>query len=230
MKPLLGVIGGLGPLATLKFYELLMKKQNAGTEQDYLDVLIYSKPSIPDRTAFITGKSGVDPFGSLLDAGKVLEKAKVHVIAIPCVTAHFFYEKLVRQIKVPIINIVQEIVKDIHKQGIKKAGLLATDGTLKAGLFYTEMKKYGIEIIKPTEEEQKTLMEIIYVSLKRGENLHENIFKRLAMGLNHRGAETVILGCTELSLAADGMDFDVTDPLSILSRVALDVCGVLNVN
>ena len=225
MKPLLGVIGGLGPLATLKFYELLMKAQHAETEQDYLDVLIYSKPSVPDRTAYIIGESDADPFESLLDAGKVLEQAKVQAIAMPCVTAHFFYEKLARQINAPFIHIVEETAKDIQARGIKKAGLLATDGTLQAGLFDGTMKKCGIEIIKTTDDEQKTLMEIIYLSLKRGENLHKNILGRIANNLTIRGAETVILGCTELSLAAEGLNMALTDPLAVLAKASLKVCG-----
>jgi aspartate racemase len=226
-KPLLGIIGGMGPLATVYFHEMLTKIQKPDTEQGYLDVLLYSIPSAPDRTAFITGKSDADPFDSMLRAGRVLERQHVTAIAIPCVTAHFFYNRLVRELNTPIINIVNETAEHIAGRGIKKAGLLATDGTVNGLLFHHALAERGIETLVPFAENQKTLMDLIYEAVKRGGCANREIFTGLCGDLRNRGAETVVLGCTELSLAARdlGLDEGFTDALFILAKAALAACG-----
>jgi aspartate racemase len=223
MSHLLGVIGGLGPFASAWFYKRLIELQKVTREQDYIDILLYSKSSIPDRTAFITEANGESPFDSMLEAGRVLENSGVSCIAIPCVTAHFFYTELQSKIQTPIINIIEETVRAAKRTGAKKIGLLATSGTIHAGLFQDALIEHGIETVTLTQKSQELLMDFIYKSAKLGRPGGSVLLRELSRELLVQGAETVILGCTELSLA--GMDWHkgtYIDALEVLAHTALE--------
>lgn len=240
-KKLLGVIGGLGPLVSAYFYEMLTRMQDVSREQDYLDMLLYSIPSTPDRTAFITSGSGSDcdtnndtgveaPHLSLIKAARLLAASGVDIIAIPCVTAHFFYTRIVEKTSVPVLHIVEETTKTIKEKRFIKAGVLGTDGTLGSRLFHKTLEKQGVEVIIPDTESQTALMNIIYQSTKLGKPADGSLFISIADDLRRQGAETVILGCTELSLIARDLKLHegYTDALAVLARAALTACGVTN--
>jgi aspartate racemase len=224
-KPLLGVIGGMGPLATACFYERLTRLQKVNKEQDYIDILLYSIPSAPDRTAYITGQSDKSPLDMLIKAGKVLDGQGVTAIAIPCVTSHYFYQPLQQALNATLIHIARETAAFAAVQGIKKAGLLATDGTVRGGFFQAELAERGIEALLPEGGEQVRLMRFIYDGVKRGEAADASELSHLAEGLRRRGAETVILGCTELSIAAGINGAEYIDVLHVLARASLTACG-----
>ena len=196
---ILGVIGGMGVQATGCFYEMLTAMQTVKHEQDYLDVLIYSKPSIPDRTAFITGQSAVSPLEPLLHAAGVLEKAGATCIAMPCVTGHYFYNELVQVVKVPILNMLEETARYAANHGYKKVGLLATDGTVQGRFFHDAFAAYGIETIVPDAAGQTAVMDLIY-AIKCGASRDAGYGLDTAIdNLYSSGAQAVVLGCTELS-------------------------------
>lgn len=138
----LGVIGGLGPMATACFLEMITKMTEAQCDQDHLEILIHSAPYIPDRTAFILGRSKDSPVEPMLKIGKKLAK-EVSCIAIPCITAHYFYRELSENIPVPIIHGIYETGLELQKNGIKRAGLMATDGTIESRIFQDQLEKMG---------------------------------------------------------------------------------------
>ena len=220
----LGIIGGMGVQATGRFYRMLTEMQTVRREQEYLDILLYSKPSTPDRTDFITGESTVSPLGSLLHAGLVLERAGVDCIAMPCVTAHYFYEDLAQAVKVPILNMLEETALYAVSCGYSKVGLLATDGTVQGRFFHKAFAAHGIETIVPECAGQAAVMELIY-DLKRGvcEDIGNGLDTVIA-GLCSQGAQSVVLGCTELSLPVGN---SCIDAMEILAQVALKACGRL---
>jgi aspartate racemase len=226
MSRLLGVIGGLGPFASAWFYRRLIELQKVTREQDYIDILLYSKPSIPDRTAFIADANNESPLGSLLEAARVLEKSGVSCITIPCVTAHFFYEPLQSKIKTPIINIVEETVRAVLQTGARKAGLLATNGTIRAELFQRRLKENGIATVTLPQKSQESVMNFIYKQAKMGSVRGGPLLRELSNELLKQGAETVILGCTELSLAGtEWHKGTYIDALEVLARAAVEtVC------
>jgi len=121
-KPLLGVLGGMGTQATACFYGILHEKQNVSAEQEFLDVLVYSMPSIPDRTAYITGRSGLSPLGPLLHAAKTLESAGASMLVMLCITSHYFYNDLVAATGIPFLNMPEETARYIAQRGISKIG------------------------------------------------------------------------------------------------------------
>lgn len=196
----LGVIGGLGPIATAYFLELVIKMTDVSCDQEHLEMIIYNKPSTPDRTSYIIGKSTVSPLKSLQEVGNQLELQGVDYIAIPCITAHYFYEQLEKGIHVPIIHIIKETVKQLKESGIKKVGIMATDGTIESGLFQKELEENGLVAIVPDKKEQSYIMNIIYQDVKANRPPEMDKFEAASRSLREKGAEVIILGCTELSL------------------------------
>ncbi len=223
----LGVIGGLGPIATAHFLELVINMTQADTDQQHLEMIIYNTPTIPDRTAHILDNTAPSPLPRMLAVGKALAQQGVGRIAIPCVTAHYFFSQLESGIPVPLINGVQETVRHLRENGIRKVGIMATDGTVHSGIFHRELEKQGLEPIVPHPEAQKHVMHIIFNNVKAGVPAEMDRFLAAAQDLKDQGAEAVILGCTELSLVkrdhAIGAGF--LDAMEVLAQQAVICCG-----
>ena len=213
---LLGVIGGMGVQTTARFYNMLTQLQTVTNEQQYIDILVYSKSSTPDRTAFITGKSNISPLDSLIHAAKTLEQVGATHLVMPCVTAHYFYNKLNRAVSIPFINIVRETAKHVKKCGLSKVGLLATSGTIQGGFLQKTFDIYEIEVVLPNKKVQGYLMRTIY-NLKQGKP-PENALKTLSENID---AEAIILGCTELGLLEKPKGYEYIEAMEILARAAI---------
>lgn len=228
-KPeLLGILGGLGPMASVYFYELLTARTSATKDSDHLDLLLSSRASTPDRTAFITGKSEKDPSPIMCEEARRLETAGATRIAIPCNTAHFFYRQIADAVRIPVINIVDETVRMVKTSGVRKIGVLATEGTVHAGAYHTACREMGMDCEVPDEQDQRLLNHIIYGQIKRGDAPDMDAFLNISEHLVSRGCERLVLGCTELSLIGRDHRLDPSryaDSLEILVyRTILD-CG-----
>lgn len=217
----LGVLGGMGVQATGLFYNMLASLQSVETEQQYTDVLLYSKPSIPDRSAYILKRSAESPFHSLLDGVQTLQNAGVSCIAIPCITAHYFYDELAAASSTPIINILTAVARHAHAQGIKKIGVLATAGTLHAGLLQKAFAEFDICVVTPKDE--NTVMQVVY-EVKRGAHVSHTHLQHMSKELYQAGAQAVLLGCTELSIIAASAPHEYIDALQVLATCALAAC------
>ena len=196
----LGVIGGLGPIATAYFYELIIKMTEAAVDQEHIEMIIYSKPSIPDRTDYILGKSSENPVYPMMEIGRRLVAMGADYIAIPCITAHYFHDTLSKGIKAPVIHAIRETALYMKKQGICSAGIMATEGTIHSGLFQRELEECSITSVLPSDESQQALSEIIYKNIKANRPVDYTRFEEVSDQLRQDGAEVIILGCTELSL------------------------------
>ena len=222
----LGVIGGLGPLATAYFYELLTNMSQVEKDQDHLEVIIYSCPSIPDRTSYILDHTKENPLNKMIEIGKILEAQHVDYIAIPCITAHYFHEELSRHIHVPIIHLVEEVGAFLQSKRIGCAGIMATDGTLNSSLFQNELEKRHIKWC--TSSYQSDVMHIIYENVKLGKPIDMNRFDKVSDNLFEQGAQKIILGCTELSIVKrqNHLDDRYLDAMEILAVSALEKCHI----
>lgn len=196
----LGVIGGLGPIATAHFLELVINMTDANSDQEHLDMIIYNTPSIPDRTDYILDNTKPNPLPRMLSVGQALAAQGVDSIAIPCMTAHYFFPQLEAGIAAPITNSVAETAKHLKEHGIEKVGIMATDGTVRSGIFHRELEKQGLCPIIPDEKSQKDVMHLIFRNVKSGTPAEMDRFFSAADVLRHQGAQAIILGCTELSL------------------------------
>ena len=216
---LLGVLGGLGPMSTVYFCELLIAHTKAACDADHIDMLISSRASTPDRTAFILGTSQRDPLPVMQAEAKRLQNAGADLLVIPCNTAHYFYDGLKKECSLPILNIIEETVAFLHRSGVRSIGLLATDGTVRSGSYDRICRQYGMECITPTREDQTAVMEIIYDAIKQNKPVDRARFMEISDRLLARGAERIVLGCTELSL--------LNKPERLDDRVFIDSLEVL---
>lgn len=223
MTKTLGVIGGLGPLATAYFYELITKMTDAVKDQDHIEILIHSKPSIPDRTAYILDNTKGSPLLPMIDIGRELASMGVDHISIPCITAHSFYNELSRGIPVPIIHGIRETVEILKNNGVRRAGIMATDGTIHSCLFQHELEEVGITPVVPIKLFQDYIMELIYNCVKSNKPVNMVRFSEASAHLKDNGAEAIILGCTELSLIKRDYQIDpgYLDVMEVLAGASI---------
>lgn len=200
-----GVLGGMGPAATARFFDLLVAATPASSDQDHLPVLIWSDPRVPDRTAALVG-NGPDPTPCLEVGGRALVDAGAEVVAVPCNTAHAFTGGLGAHIGVPVLDMIEETAAAAvaRRPSPRAVGLLATDGTLLAGLYHEAFAKRGVPLIVPEPDDQARVMRAIR-SVKAGDL---GVSRRqeaadLLSDLVAKGADVVVLGCTELPLLLD---------------------------
>lgn len=228
MAKTLGILGGLGPAASVYFYRLITEHTKALRDQDHLDIVLMSKASIPDRTEFIIGKSPDSPLPSMIEGVRALTGAGADLIAIPCNTAHYFYDEIQKISSVPVLNIVKETVRLAKNAGVRKIGIMATSGTVIAGAYQQACLEEGISFALPCECSQAALMDIIYKNIKTDGEPDMEQFIRVADELYASGAEAIILGCTELSLIR-GLEryprFLFIDSLLVLALRAIESCG-----
>lgn len=225
----LGVIGGLGPMATAYFLQLVIQMSDAETDQEHIEILLHSKPQIPDRTRFILGQSEENPVGPMAEIGRGLVEQGAELIAIPCITAHFFQRQLEKEIRVPIVDAIEETANYLKQERIDKVGILATDGTIESGLFQKVFLRHGINCITPDPEGQRQVMYLIYENIKAGKAVDLFRFERVSGQLFERGAKVVLLACTELSLVKRDYTLQAgfLDVMEILARSAVRSCGHL---
>ena len=158
----LGIIGGLGPMATVYFMELVIKMTDVKKDQEHIRIYLQSIPDTPDRTAYICGENEDSPLPCFVRAGTSLEAQGADFIAIPCVTAQYFYKELTQRLNIPVIPLISELEKEIKVSGIKKVGILATDGTIKSKIIQKQLNADGIETVVPDKEDQTMIMDLIY--------------------------------------------------------------------
>lgn len=225
----LGVIGGLGPMATAFFMQMVIEMTEAKTDQEHIEMLIHNCPGIPDRTSYILGKSSENPGIQMVEIGKRLAEGGADIIAIPCVTANYFYKELSERISVPVINTIRETAVYLGERGVKTVGLMATDGTVKSRLFNDELKKNGISLIVPGEKSQQYIMDIIYDNVKAGKPVNMEKFNEASEELRKSGAEVNLLACTELSMVRidEIIGAGYLDVMQVLARYSVKACGKL---
>ena len=220
MERTVGVLGGMGPEATVELYRRILSLTPAERDQDHLHVLIDSNPKIPDRTAAIIGQ-GESPLTALIEAVHNLERAGADFIAIPCNTAHYWLSELREVASVPIIDMIGETAECVasNRPALHQIGLLATTGTLRSGLYQRAFAESGIDLLVPDEEQNEGIMQAIH-AIKAGDHSAKSAVVKVAQELIARGAEGIIPGCTELSLVVPegSLSVPVFDPLSILGK------------
>lgn len=232
MAKTLGILGGLGPAASVYFYRIITEHTQAARDQDHLDIVLVSGASIPDRTEFILGKSENSPLPSMIDGVRKLTAAGAELIAIPCNTAHYFYDQIEKASPVPVLNIVRETVALAKKAGIRKLGIMATAGTVITGAYQHACLENGISFVIPSERSQETLMDIIYGSIKTAKAPDMEAFRGVCDELYNNGADALVLGCTELSLIPtdDLTQYRFIDSLLVLAARAIRECGKIPCN
>lgn len=254
MKNSVGVLGGIGPLATVYFMDLIIRMTEAETDQEHINMLVSNHATIPDRTDYIMGKSSISPLDDMTEDAKMLEKAGCRFIVIPCNTAHYFFEDIEKSVKIPVLNIIKETIlyaadkcrdKDRKEwQGKKekdtrqaseysecvRLGILATEGTISSETYSYYGKEENVCCIAPDEEYQKKVNHIIYGCVKAGLSADEKEVDEVIEHMRNKGCDAVIMGCTELSVVYGDMHLDrkydfVVDSLKVLAMKTVTKCG-----
>lgn len=203
MPKLLGVLGGMGPLATADFMRKLTELTPASRDQDHVPVLVYSNPQVPDRSTAIMGK-GESPLPALLNGIARLEGAGADAIAIPCNTAHYWYDEMAAASRVPILHIVGSVCEVLRQKGIDggTVGVMGTAGTLHTGIYQGYLQRSGYACVLPSDSEMAELVMPGIVAVKAGDlPAAKRVLGDAAQRLEERGAQMVVLGCTEIPLA-----------------------------
>lgn len=223
----LGIIGGLGPMASAYLLQLIIEMTDAKTDQEHLDVILFDRPQVPDRTAHILDPAKPSPLPSMRDTAQTLERLGAGVICAPCVTSHCFYPELAASVSVPFLHVVEEAGRELLAAGKKRAGILATTGTVKMGLFQKALESAGVEWAIPGEAGQRLVMSLIYEDIKAGRPANMGKFQRASEELFDQGCDCLILGCTELSLVKRDIPLGhgYLDALEVLAKRCVQACG-----
>ncbi len=223
----LGVLGGMGPQATCLFYQMVIDHTQAKTDQEHIPTLILSDTGMPDRTAaLLSGDDGAVKERLVRDAG-LLEDWGAAVLAIPCNTSHAFLPYLQSRVSVPIVDMIAETARELKDLGGRRVGVLATDGTVRMGLYHAALKRAGMEAVSPPPEVQALVMEIIYGRVKQGRDPDREQFAAIEGTLRDMGCDRAVLGCTELSVCKRslGLSEFYLDAMDVLARRCVDKCG-----
>ena len=229
MKKAMGILGGMGPLATADLFRKIVTMTKASCDNDHIRIYIDDNSAIPDRTAAILS-GGKDPVEEMSDSLRKLIACGAECILMPCNTAHYFLPRLQAQTNVPFISMLEATAKACAAQFPgKTAAILATKGTLATGLYEKALDAEQVAYILPNEDEKDALMRVIYDGVKADASpeAYRADMEAVLAGLSARGADYFILGCTELPLAAQLLDLPqaMMDPTTELAKAAIQFCG-----
>ena len=228
----LGILGGVGPLASVRFAETVINLTDSDTDQGHIPILMYSDSTIPDRTAYILGKSDVNPAPKIVSGIKKLVSFGCDYVVITCNTAHYFYDQLVNETGANIVNIIEEAISAAinKKPNLKKIGVLATDGTIQSGVYSRAIERRGLTCVTPSPDSQRVIVDIIYNQVKAGKDVDMSAFLKVIDELRHDGCDIIILGCTELSVINTDNRLslhsgDIVDAMEALAKKCITLCG-----
>ena len=225
----IGILGGMGPLATADLFRKIVTMTKAGCDNDHIRIYIDDNASIPDRTAAILS-GGPDPVPAMADSLRKLEACGADCIIMPCNTAHYFLPQLQAMTRVPFLNMLEAAAEACARRfGGKTAAILATRGTLATGLYQQALAARNVPCLVPDDGEQVALTRVIYEGVKAdaAPETYRADLEGVLAGLTARGADYFVLGCTEIPLAVQllGLRQPMVDATTELARAAIRFCG-----
>ncbi len=219
----IGVLGGMGPTATIDFMRMVIELTAADRDQDHIPMVVHHNPRVPNRqdAMFLDGQ---DPGPVIGEMGRRLEAAGADFLVMPCNSAHSFVNELAKKTSVPFVSIVLATADASAR--FRRVAVMATDGCLASGLYQDALTRRGVEVIVPTDRQLADLMTLI-ARVKAGDtgSLVKSSMQRIAGELLAAGAEAVIAGCTEIPLVLDSdtLGAPVLSSTEELARVAVDM-------
>ncbi len=224
-RKVIGIIGGMGPMATADLFIKIIENTVAKTDQEHLHVLIDNNTDIPDRTACILEGSDA-PLGPMVESARRLVDQGADLLIIPCNTAHYFHDGVAASVDVPVLNMPEISAQYCADRGFSCVGLLSTAGTVRAQIYEPYFEKHGVRLLHPTKVGIDNLMYLIYDEIKAGRKPHPERLYPEIVALEEQGAEAFLLACTELPLVFhDGGRVPFIDPTLLLARAAIEAAG-----
>ncbi len=221
----LGIIGGMGPMASCDLLEKIILNTDAHCDQEHIHVVLDSNTAISDRTAAIL-HGGKDPTDELRKSAARLYNAGAEALVMSCNTAHYFYDAVAASVPIPVLHMPRLTAEYIARSGFEKVALLATDGTIRSGVYQKALAP--LIPLTPEGEDQAAIMSLIYDGVKKGDTEFDcSAVLRALDHLTQAGAEAFILGCTELPIAFSQFHLPgrTIDPTLVLAREAIATCG-----
>ena len=219
-----GVIGGMGPQATIEFMQRIAQKTGGDCEQNQLRLLIDQNPQIPNRhTAIVSGKDDVSSV--LLKMGRGLQAAGADFIVMPCNTAHAFVQPIQRELDIPLLSMIERVKLELlrHGGGLR-VGLLAADGCLMSGVYHAALKEGGNDLFTLSADSQAQFMQLVY-RIKSGELSPQitELVSGLIGELINKGVDILLAGCTEIPLMMGSSEYPLPciDTLQILVEATI---------
>ncbi|MBQ9860788.1 MAG: amino acid racemase [Clostridia bacterium] len=227
-KRSIGIIGGMGPMATLDLFRKVLESTDAHNDAEHIRIYIDCHTGIPDRTkAILSG--GESPVPYILESAEKLAAMGADFLLIPCNTSHYFYEEIAKGSSLPVIHMIRETAQALKQDGVTCVGLLATDGTVQAGVYQKELERAGIQTVCPDAEGQREVMRLIYDGVKAGADSFDTTpLEQELQRMREAGAQRIVLGCTELPIAFENYGIpsnDAVDPTDILAKAAVVAAG-----
>lgn len=221
MRDFFTILGGMGTMATESFVRQLNKRTPTHADQDYLNYILYNHATVPDRTAYILNRTKPNPVPVLQEDIRQQNILQPSFIVLTCNTAHYFFEELQKETKIPLLHMPKEAVKQIKADQVSgKVAFLGTEGSVKAGVYERELINQGIDYLIPDKNLQAKINHLIYHDIKENDYINMDLFFEILADTKSLGCEAVILGCTELSLVAEYItqehDYIIYDAQSIL--------------
>lgn len=223
----LGIIGGMGPLASADLYKKITTLTKATLDSDHIHIYLDSNTAIPDRTKAIL-YGGESPVPEIQSSAKKLQAMGADILVMPCNTSHYFYNEIQNAVQIPLLNMIEECARRAADLGYHCLGLLATEATVKSKIYETTFARYGLRCVLPDETQQQTVTSLIYDCVKAG-NYDYSIqpFQAVVDTLKGQGAEAMLLACTELPIAFEvfSLPGPVLDSTQILAESAIRAAG-----
>lgn len=225
---MLGIIGGMGPMASAAFYDMISSKTDASCDQENLNLILLSHAAMPDRTRAILSKdeAQIEAVRSKLYADAIfLQNAGCTAIAVTCNTAHYFVNMIEGELDIPFIHLIRETAEAVASKFVaKKVAVLATDGTIETRLYQDELSKRGVIAFTPKAGVQALVMHEIYECIKSGKPADEEIWQKIEEYVKAEGCEAAVLACTELSVVRKELSLGsfYFDPMDIMAERCLD--------
>jgi aspartate racemase len=215
-----GVIGGMGPEATVEFMRRLVAAVPAKDDADHLHVIADNNPKIPSRIKALIEGGGEDPAPVLIAMAQRLQSAGADFLVIPCNTAHYYLPQIAEAVRIPVLDVVEQTIARLQSSGARtsRIGMLASPAVRLVGLFEKRLASAGYTTVFPDEDAEARLLEVIRaVKAQRITPSHQRTYEAIAHRLAESGAEAFLVACTELSLLpAPNVVQPVFDTLDIL--------------
>ena len=228
MNKKIGVVGGMGPMASQLFYKMVTEMTEAEKDQDHLNMVILSDSSMLDRTKAILSGDEEEVRRKLREDLQILARCGCEAACITCNTAHYFADQVEGEVDIPIIHMIKETAGKIAKENPGgKIAILATDGTIRTGLYQKRLEEAGVQPYIPAAETQKQVMYQIYDRIKKGLDWDAASWDTIEDEVRRAGCSRAIMACTELSVikADNGLSDFYVDPMEVLAERAIEFAG-----
>lgn len=222
-----GIIGGLGPDATVEFMRRIIRSTPSRDDSDHVHMLVDNDPRVPSRIEHLIEERGESPGPYLADMGRRLELAGADFLAMPCNTAHHYYQDIVDAVSIPVLNMIEISIGRLlsNERGIQRAGVLASPAVYRTRAMEPGLAAAGIKSIHPSDEQQQEILEVIKAVKRWGpENVQSRGCEAAIRAMHQNGAEAILIACTELSLLDLGRtaEMPVLDTLEVLAETVVE--------